>query len=257
MFRKFLMTAVVAVAVLLTAASDSRAGFAVVLDPNFASPTLAGSGRIILDRVGGAAANADDDQSGVALRIALGNSNDQIPSTYNGFAIFLTATSSSPNAAADSIQTTTNIRITNTSNSTRTLVLLAGDDTFTAPGNGGFVIKNAITLVSATNLVALRSYAAATSNLAQTPDAVVPSETPVAVVTSTNWTRSGAPGTFSLATVITLTLGSGGIANFQTSLDVLNAAPAPAGLLLAAFGIPAFGLLRRFGRKSAEVAVVA
>ena len=45
----------------------------------------------------------------------------------------------------------------------------------------------------------------------------------------------------------------------QGTIDssVAIATPAPAGLLLAAFGIPAFGLLRRFGRKSgaAQVAV--
>ena len=252
MFRKFLMMAAVAVTAALIAPSESRAGFSVSLTGT--SPVLAT--RLVLDRVGGAPANADDDQSGAVNRIVLGNLVDGIGSLYNGLSILMNAVSKSPNAELDSLTTSTVNTITNSSGGTVSVTIVITDDSFTAPVNGVYVLKNNLTIVSKTGVSMLETVGSATNSPATTAATNAGSPAPVSDSTSTFWTRTGSPSTFALTTTIRLTLANNGTVNFQTSLDVLNT-PTPAGLLLAAFGIPAFGLLRRIGRKSgaAQVAV--
>lgn len=77
--------------------------------------------------------------------------------------------------------------------------------------------------------------------------------------TSSPFSVSGTYGVRNVTTVLGVNSNNNNTTTGQSTVQGAGAlpAPAPAGLLLAAFGIPAFGLLRRFGRKNAEVAVAA
>ncbi len=256
MFRKFLVLAVVAVTASILAPSRSEAGFSVVLTGT--APVLAA--RTVSDRVGGSAVDNNDDLAGLKGIIQLSDAGNGILSTYNGLTIRFTATSSAPAAFSSSLQTTTNATISNTTNSAVSITILVSDDTFVTPGNGDYVLRNDLTVVTLSGPgTTISSSSSATSNPAVTPTATASAVTPTAVSTEAFWTRTNSPTPFTLGTLITLTIGAGGAINFQTNLDVVNATPAPAGLILAALGIPAFGLLRRIGRKTgaAEVAVAA
>lgn len=264
MFRKFLVMALVAVAAAIAVPSVSQAGFSITLT-SAQQVGLPASPVEIIDLFPGSAVAATSapflDQADLTKGvITLGIQNPRNPLVFAGLQIFLTSISTAPIGnppIGSTVESTTQTQIRNTSGSAVTLTIFVNDNTFEQPTSGDFLLTNVVTV---SQISGIGSSFSSTARFTD-PNSTV--NTPVIATTvGTFQERSvifnrNSGATFTLANTIVVTLGINGVINFQSNLDVAQATPAPAGLLLAAFGIPAFGLLRRIGRKSgaAQVAV--
>ncbi len=248
MFRKFLVMAVVAVTAALTAPSRSEATFTLTLDSGTSSVLIMDGGIGDLD--------------------GIVNGSIVASKTFDNFEFNVTASTSSPDGFTSggvlSITQATKIRSTSAAAAGVPVVTVFSD---------GFAFGGAPVSPKAklTNTIASSLFTGSTGNAGGTSTINAPGgaagTTAVAQVNAP-LSGSGANQTTLLVTVSStpfslsnkLTINNLGASNtftgsLSTTADLVT--PAPAGLLLAAFGIPAFGLLRRITRKSgaAQVAV--
>ena len=266
MFRNFLMTAVVAVAVLLTAATESRATFSLTLTGGAPASVPIADDTTGINGVGTTGAVGDLlDTVGSTRNIVVGRKtgvntfgNNTFSDTFSYGGLDFTNLSGTgvengPGGITKSAAAAGSV--VNNSGSSKTVTITVTETAYLLPSGSDLSLRANLTIIGSTSGVYLVTSQALAS----------PSNADVSVSRfalgesnlSTPFTRTAA--SFSLRNVITLTLSNGAFVNFTSSAEVTTATPAPAGLLLAAFGIPAFGLLRRFGRKSVvgEVAVAA
>lgn len=267
MFRKFLVMAVVAVTASLVAPTLGQAAFSVNLSSTSAGATPA-SDKLVTDYTSGPIpGNGTVFDIDSAFRgITLGTINTPFPdqfAVHGAFNIRFSASAAELASGAVVLGSTGAFSIANTSNSVATLVLTLQETAFNLPsGPGAFFVRNKLTNLqfapgSATFTLTNESNAfdGTTSSSPNILSVTQATPLPFAGSQSTSWTRTGG-GSYTVQNIITLVLSGNSTLTFQASSEVLPT-PAPAGLLLAAFGIPAFGLLRRIGRKSgaAQVAV--
>ena len=220
MIRKFLLTAALAVTAAFAVPSASQAAF-----------TLTINGVTITD-------NGAGDTNGLLGEIGYSNASQD---GYNFRSVTATTTSPVSVGGFYTIQLNANIRGIN---GVSPIVITADSDGFV--GAGGFVtVINALSQSSFTG----------TGNATGTTTITAGGTTPVANVSSgaanadtTTLIASTGPS-FTLSNTLTIT-GLTGVNRFNGTLDSdVNPTPAPAGLILAALGLPAFGLLRRKFRK--------
>jgi len=143
-----------------------------------------------------------------------------------------------------------------------TVLSIIISDTFNVPNGPGNLLTVGLTVLlnSKGNLI--------TSTSSATPDGssvsvssnrvVLPGDTPGAIGDMTTFNGTGAP--FTLTNTTTINFAPGSTVQFQSGSSVLpagsvEAVPAPSALILAAVGLPAFGVLRRRFAKPATPAV--
>ncbi len=236
MSRKFLLM-VVAVVASLAVVSESRAAFSVTF-------STAGATTVVVQDGSALDSNLTTNEITVA-NFSLGSYD------FSGF----TASSNAPSAVTeiDGIRRITSgftVRTTGTPQGSLFVELL--EDAFAFPGPTDVLVRNLIgnSTISRGNATTttIISPGGTTSTVMVMPPA--PGSASSTLLTSTS-------GVFTLTNRFTLNSQVSGSQFSGTSTsEVLpansqaaNPTPAPAGLLLAALGIPAFGLLRRFSRK--------
>jgi len=148
-----------------------------------------------------------------------------------------TVTSSSPGTGPDGAYVAdTQFAVRNSASGDRTLLLSVDSDGFTAPGNAGQTLFLTNSLASSFLTGGNAAFKSAldgqwTSEVGLTG----PGDSPA--ISTRSVVRSGA--SYTVSNVLTLTLGSNGKANIDATTTVT---PAPAGLVLAATGLPFLGL---------------
>ena len=277
MFRKFLVMALVAVVAALVAPSVGQAAFTMTIAATGGNSyliqdnyrTVAGTSNLpnqfFLDPT--AAPNFDDaigtSQFSVAQAVGAGKGeiNVNLPANAPFFPDLLTQVntkSNSPGVLSGATLFSTALSLTYSGAVPLTLTITIADDTYTTPGAGTMYLSQTVSGTalpaggSATSQSSVTDSGGTASTIIQViPAAGSPLTAPLVLFTRTN-------SVFTLGTVIVVNFNGAGTATFTVN-SALVPTPAPAGLLLAALGIPAFGLLRRIGRKSgvAQVAVAA
>ncbi len=240
MICRFLTVAAVAIAATLANTSESRAAFTVSINSTFTASDNDGV--------------FDTDSSLGVITI------DQIVA---GYRIQLTSTRTDLGFGGVNVLNEALI-VTATSQAVSPLSVTTFADGFSFPG---MVAGSPVTLTNAASDSQFNiGVANATSTLAPTTPPGSGTTAPVTLTapgaqgsSTSRVVVSGNPFSLSNTLVINGLLGAGNPqfnGTVTTTAALLAPTPAPAGLLLAAFGIPAFGLLRRFGRKvDATVAV--
>jgi hypothetical protein len=219
MIRKFLLTTALAVTAALAAPSASQAAF-----------TLTINGTTITD---GGAGDLDPTAGVIFYTNNAGIDGYRI----NG----ITATTTSPTSIAGlyTVQVAANVRGLGTQ--VAPLVITSDSDGFAFTGG----------VVTVLNSLSQSAFTSVGGSATGTTNITAGGTTPVATILSgpTNSdstslvTSTGV--SFSLSNTLTIT-GLTGLERFNGTLDSdVRPTPAPAGLILAALGLPAFGLLRR------------
>ena len=248
MIRKFLVMAVVAVAATLAAATQSQAAFTIAINS-----TLMAQDNVL---------NDTDNTVGVITF----DSSFQPGGTVAGYVVQITARLTN-NGLGFGGANVLNVLV----NASTTPAVVSPLTILTTSDGVAFpVLTGNVQLLNAVSYTQFSvGTASATSTIATSPynTPIVP---PTGSTTTPANLTGGAPQQGNSSMLVTLGLNpftlsntlvinglAGQGASFSGTLTStvsplasdLNALPAPAGLLLAAFGIPAFGLLRRFGRK--------
>ncbi|MBP3960486.1 hypothetical protein J8F10_35115 [Gemmata sp. G18] len=242
---KFLMVATVAAAAALVAPAKSEAALTVTIKD--------GANTTIL---------TDGDNDGLITTPTAATNSTTGGVVVGGYRIGLTS-SFTPGAISSELTTNTTLRVFRTGGAiSGPLTITVLEDNLTtpvAPASGLLNLLNALTLLQVTGTGSNVSVVTIASNI----PAGAGDPTSTSAVTLSNPNSGGDSHTtfkqttnpYSLSQVFTVTLGSGGSANFSGTGSV-NAAPAPAGLVMLATVLPFAGMLRRRLRKS-EVATVA
>ena len=234
MLKKFLMMAIVAVTASLASPSASRAGFSIKIDNGASTITVSD----------GDALDLDTDPNSI-----------QIVKTVGDYKVNITATTTSPTAVGG-LHTLTDGLATlekkTNSNPGASLKITLFSDGFSLGGPGGPETVLVTNKLSQSSFQQLGSVATGVSTIS--PPGGVSGTTPTATLigggntatasTTTLVTISSNP--FSLTNVFELSglnVGSSFSGSISTTAEI--ATPVPSALILAAFGIPAFGLLRR------------
>ncbi|AMV27741.1 hypothetical protein VT84_25290 [Gemmata sp. SH-PL17] len=240
---KFLMVATVAAAAALFAPAKSEAALTVVIKDGANTTTL-----------------TDGDNDGLIQTTAATNATTG-GIVVGGYRIGLTS-SFTPGSFSSDLTTNTTLKVFRTGGAiSGPLEITVMEDNLTTPtaGPSGLLnLLNSLTLLQVGGSGSQVSAVTTASNIPAGPgDPKSTSAVTLSALGSgdSDTTFAQTTNPYSLKQVFTVTLGSGGSANFSGSGSV-NAAPAPAGLVMLATALPFAGLLRRRLRKS-EVATAA
>ena len=249
MLKKFLMMAIVAVTASLASPSASQATFSLTLsgagnvsvsDDTTGINQLATSGAVgdLLDADGNARAISVSEKIGTKFTFL----NDLSTNfTYNGLTFSAVSANAFEGPGVVSRVTDFSTSVRNLSGSQKTVVITVTDDAFLLPNGAQLVLRANVALQGTPS-----GTFSITSKADAFPDAATVSTT-ITTKTSTfaDVAFNRTANSFTLSNTITLVLENGASVDFSSSSEVFNATPVPSALILAAFGIPAFGLLRR------------
>jgi len=238
MLKRFLLMAVVAVTATFVASSDCKAGYSILLQSG--SNSL-----LITDNNVAPSSNTLDKNLNLGFittaQTGPGGANT-LGVQFANYRFALDSSSGAPDGEVG-LFTQTRFRIFN-NGATNTLKITVLDDTFTSPGLAGDTL-------SLTNYLKINSLTAGTGNKVTAYSNASPALATTGVLTGTaagyensnsiTYHRTGTP--YSISQVFEVTLANGGSTSFVGTASVTT--PVPSALILAAFGIPAFGLLRR------------
>ncbi len=216
MIRKFLLTAALAVTAALAAPSASQAAF-----------TLTINATVITDNMAG---DLDPTVGTIFYSNALG---------INGYSIVgITASTTSPTTFGGLYSVSVNATVRGLGTQVAPLVISAD--------SGGFVYAGGFVTVNNSLARSFLSTGSVTGNTTITPGGTTSTATVTSGISGdTSSLVTSTAASFSLSNKLTIT-GLTGTGRFNGSLDSdVSPTPAPAGLILAALGLPAFGLLRR------------
>jgi len=155
------------------------------------------------------------------------------------------------------------LRITNTTGSTQTLHIYLSQTNYTQPTGNPLRVESGMSGTNNTGTVnpanVFQAWLDASNTLLGMPG--VGNGLQSANVTGTTWDTGSAVGNFaragmySLTSEVNLVMSAGAVINFSNHVNVTNATPAPAGLVLVASMLPFVAVLRRRLRKSDAVPV--
>jgi hypothetical protein len=240
MFRKFFLTAAVAVLGGLIAPSAAKAQFVLTL-------SAAGTSTVTID-FANYTVNQLETVSGVGYNIEfIVNSANSVSilypqSTYAGYGLGSTLTTTSPNVGL-SAESQADFTVTDSSaTSALTIGLSSGGfnvsnpnvtlwDTLSGSGMNGGALSNAYTTVGSSSVVN-----AQTNSIGISGNTTVSSNFVTGILT--------APTSTTLADYVTIAATPTGSDTFSFTSNIV-ASPAPSGLIIAATMIPFFGVLRR------------
>lgn len=270
MFRsRFLWTAAVAVATVLSASTASKAAFVATYKID-ANPlvTVTDNYRIVAGSSNAADQFFSDPNASGVQDMLYGRSNGDPEAQFAGrgslqfssnnttsgqVSVNINGESNSPGSTFGMLTTNT-VKVKNNSGATRTLVVTFTDDGFTAPGVGGAYLQQNLTagsngLMPGASAVVLTEALDVNGNVLATSGDPNNPNSPQAVVNGATvmgayvpFTLSASQTPYQIRTTITITLAAGAEANFNTSAIV--ATPAPSGLVMLAGALPFAGLLR-------------
>ena len=268
MLKKFLMMAIVAVTASVASPSASRAGFSLTMTYGANSFTVNDrtSGNVAFDQTLSVGNLTDGNASIRNIGVVAVSDVTLVSPGFNGItttsAFYLDANLNYAPTSAGALFRIVNLsavatetsssRVSSTVASIQYLgsgpaqvTILTQDNTFNAPaGNGIKALHVGLTILENKDGVSVTSTAFATPD-DSTVSVSSASTVPTGFSATTLYDRTGAPAPFTLKNTATVNFSGAASVQFQSDSEVLNATPVPSALILAAFGIPAFGLLRR------------
>lgn len=244
------MMAAVAVIATFAASNDCKAGYSILLK--------SGSSSLLItdNNVAPGAAGFDKNSTagGITTLTTAASGANSGGIVFAGYRLGIDSSSGSPDGNIG-LYTQTKYRLFNNS-ATNKLTITVTSDGFDSPGIPG----DTLNLV---NYLEINRWTGSSGDKITAYSYAFPDLATTGLVTGNTQGFSGqsnslfhrSGSTYTITQVMEVTLSQGGAASFVGTANVVT--PVPSALILAAFGIPAFGLLRRRFAKKVEMTTAA